>query len=270
MGILRTAGSMQMFVCVYRHSRPKVAELRKTAEAATHDNLLQEFLACYEDENNYYDWGDDPGFFAASKLIGDPCAASWGVCRRDVRRQLRVGDTVIWLCAKEGKVHGTWHYYFVGFSTVAHAISREELWLNHKFAQYHRCYNVLAKLENGVLCQKETFHDYHDDWAKRAAAPYVIFNRDAAMTRSNLKNPLHVADKTPHDPLEVWRTSRDSRVRELREALFGRLQIDRGLRTTHPQMAHRHIALHKEIEGRVANVDEELRKLRSDLIEFVG
>jgi hypothetical protein len=270
MSTFRAELSMQAFVCVYRHSHPKDAELRKTAAAAVNDELLQEFLARYDDENNYYDWGDDPGFFAATKLLGDPRAASWGVCRRDVRCQLRPADIIIWFCAKEGKVHGAWHYYFVGFCTVAHAISREQLWLERRFTQYRKFYNVLAKLEDGVLRQKETFHDYHLDWAKRAAAPYVIFDPGDAMTRLNLENPLYVADKPPHQPLEVWHASRDHRVQKLRQALFGRLKIARGLRTTHPQMAHRHIALHNEIRRWVADPNKELRQVRSDLAELVG
>ena len=60
---------------------------------------MREYLALYklgmeQDGECYYDWGDDPSFFAAEEFLGDVNRASWGVCRRDVREKLS-GET--WL-----------------------------------------------------------------------------------------------------------------------------------------------------------------------------
>ena len=269
MRTVRTTASMQAFICVYRHSRPSRRELIRTEEAAANDGRLREFLEHYNDADCHYDWGDDPGFFAATKILGKPSAASWGVCRRNVRAQLKRGDLLIWFCAKEGAAHGAWEYYFIGFSTVAHTISRRELWTDNGFAKYRNFYNVLARLENGELRQYETFHSYHDDWARRAEAPYVIFSTDESVTRLNLRSPLHVAEKPPDSRVEIWCSRRDRRVRDLERVLFGQFGITRRLRTTHPQISHPHIAIHKQI-GRVkTELRNELQRLSLKLAEFI-
>ena len=53
------------------------------------NKLLKRYLALYNAPGCFYDWGDDPSFFAASELLGSPNNATWGVCRRDVRASMR-------------------------------------------------------------------------------------------------------------------------------------------------------------------------------------
>jgi hypothetical protein len=85
---------MKAYACVYRQRRPTLAEMRRTREAAARDPLLRDFLDAYARGASYLDWGDDPAFFSAKQRLGDVRAASWGVCRRDVRAALCQGDFV--------------------------------------------------------------------------------------------------------------------------------------------------------------------------------
>ena len=63
---------------------PSVREWRLTKPLADSDPLLSRFLNGYRE--NFWDWGDDPSFFAAEHRLGDVRRASWGVCRADVRK----------------------------------------------------------------------------------------------------------------------------------------------------------------------------------------
>jgi len=157
------------YLCTYRQKKPRPREWRRTCAAAEQDTLLRSFLDCYE--SSYYDWGDDPSFFAAQHLLGDVRKPSWGVCRRDVRKRLKEGDLVVFFCGCQHE--GGWHYHFVGFGTVAALVSRIVLWTDPACAAYRSFYNVLARLEGNTLVQQETIYDYHDDWLRRADAPYV-------------------------------------------------------------------------------------------------
>jgi hypothetical protein len=175
---------------------------------------------------------------------------------------------VIWFCAKESEERDSWRYFFIGLCTVAQSISRLDLWQNPAFEAYRRFYNVLAKLEDGVLQQSETFHRYHDDWMRRADAPYVVFRPEESWV--NLKNPLHVADKESTSAVEVWRSGWDDRVRDLERILFEQYSITRRLRTTHPQIAHPHVAVHHWITRSGLSRDEEIHRLKSSLAALVA
>jgi hypothetical protein len=103
------------------------------AETLAHtDPLLSRFLHGYRE--NFWDWGDDPSFFAAEHRLGDVRRASWGVCRADVRKALSEGDLVVFFCARD--VGSVWRYHFIGFGTVKALISRKELWTNPAYADY--------------------------------------------------------------------------------------------------------------------------------------
>lgn len=77
---------MKAYICTYRqpHMDPSVREWRLTKPLADNDPLLSRFLNGYRE--NFWDWGDDPSFFAAEHRLGDVRRASWGVCRADVRK----------------------------------------------------------------------------------------------------------------------------------------------------------------------------------------
>ena len=211
---------MNAYLCTYRRKRPSPRELRQTSAAAQQDPLLRAFLDGYN--GSYYDWGDDPSFFAAQQLLGDVRKASWGVCRRDVREKLTERDLVVPFCGCQDE--RVWRYYFVGFGTVGTLVDRADLWTDPKYALYRRFYNVLARLDDGRLVQCETFHNYHDDWKRRAEAPYVLF--DVAHSTFNLRSPHLVATwNGVTDSPETW--AADGRSREIERLLFVERGIDR-------------------------------------------
>lgn len=189
---------MKAFVCVYRHSIPNMAELRKVATAAEGQPLIRKFLAEYPNPNCFYDWGDDPAFFCAKELVGNVRSATWGVCRRDVRQQLAEGDLVVFFCGKqrpnEVKV---WDYYFVGYGTVRKTISRQRLWSEARYTTYHAFYNILAKPHGDDWMRYEPFGNEHKDWRVRSAAPYIIFESDSPLTDFNISSRLPVVFCVP-------------------------------------------------------------------------
>jgi hypothetical protein len=63
--------NMNAYVCVYRHMLPKRRDWHRTESAAASNPALRRFLEIYDAQNCFYDWGDDPSFFAASEFLGD-------------------------------------------------------------------------------------------------------------------------------------------------------------------------------------------------------
>lgn len=260
---------MKAFICVYRHSDPSPSEWNNTMTAACTDPRLQQFMNGYRQPSSFYDWGDDPGFFAASQILGNPSEASWGVCRRDVRSQLSPGDFVVWFCTRsQPNRTGYWDYYFVGCTTVAHTIDRFQLWSLPHYLPYQSFYNTLARPHGGALIQHETFHDYHDDWQYRAAAPYIIFDGSPSLSAVNLTNPAHVATGTAGTS-EVWLSPQNPKVAQIEATIFTTLQVTRRLRTSHPQRPHRHIALHNAPAVPLQNRDTFLANLRTSILALV-
>jgi hypothetical protein len=168
------------------------------------------------------------------------------VRRRDVREQRRPHDFVIWFCAREDqKVRGCWQYFFIGYATVKHVLSRRQLWSDPQFSAHTKFYNVLAKPVGGRLVQHEVFYERHDDWDNRATAGYIIFDPSPLATAINVVNPRLVAEKATGARFERWLSRSDPRVNEIENAIFKQLGLQRRLRTANPQQPHRHIALHK-------------------------
>jgi hypothetical protein len=132
----------QLFVCVYRRHIPTPSQWRRTLDAASSDQRLSRFLREYFQEDRYFDWGDDPGFFAALEEFGDPRHASWAVCRPDVRAAVRTGDVVAFFVGKpafeehEGRHRpsGPTDYFYIGCGTVGRLVNRRELWLDEGLA----------------------------------------------------------------------------------------------------------------------------------------
>jgi hypothetical protein len=258
----RPLSDMKAYVCVYRHPIPSRRDKRLTELVGTSNPTLRRFLDVYDDHNCFYDWGDDPSFFAASELLGDVHHATWGVCRSDVRKLLDVGDYIVFFCAKQvGK--RVWDYYYVGLGTVTLGLTRQIIWLDVQYAKYRDFFNILARLSaNGELEQHETFHRYHDDWPKRCKAPYWLFACE--QSQFNLVNPLHVATYTGiKGAFETWHSSRDQQVARLEALLFPRSASARRLRTNHPQRPHRQINLPAHLGQHV-----DLNVLRSHLMEL--
>ena len=234
-------------------------ERRQTEEAAKRDPLLRSFLEIYD--RSYYDRGDDPSFFAAQNRLGDVRKASWGVCRRDVRNALTKGDLVVFFCGSQHE--RVWCYYFVGFGTVGDLVRREAQWTNPRHAPYRRFYNVLAKVEGGRMFQSETFHHYHDDWKRRAEAPYVLF--DPKRSAFNLTSPHEVAIWNGAAVPEKW--ARDDRSKGIERLLFVERGIDRRLRTF--EFGYGHAKLNLVSAGGAARPGRSIPELVQDLKRLV-
>ena len=193
---------MNFYICVYR--QPMTNGLDKTwKEAPSEDNdPLKKYLRSYKkrfkrsnsDVRRFYDWGDDPAFFAAEEFLGDVRKASWGVCRPDVRRNLKEGDIVVFFCAQQQKNMDQWDYYYVGLGTVGEVVcDRSQIWKKRRYRDYRKFYNLLI---DSTGSHREIIHDWHDDKCGRLSkTPYVIFEA-SDKTHFNVTNPLHVATYT--------------------------------------------------------------------------
>jgi len=209
---------MKAYVCVYRHPTPSRQDRHLTELAAADNPTLRRFLDVYDNQSCFYDWGDDPSFFAASEILGDVRDATWGVCRSDVRKALCAGDFVVFFCAKpvDGPV---WEYFYIGIGTVSLGLTRQTIWSDDQYARYRDFFNILASSSHGVLEPHETFHKYHDDWRRRCEAPYWLFARQ--QSQFNIVNPLHVATYTgTKGAVETWHSSQDPQVARLEAILF--------------------------------------------------
>ena len=195
---------MKCFVCVYRQPALSERKWKKTWDEAGQKRGLKKYLELYRsgfegDVPCYYDWGDDPSFFAAEEFLGDVNGAGWGVCRPDVRGKLKEGDVVVFFCAKE-RTEGIWKYYYVGLGTVSETIDHALIWSSGRYEPYRDFFNILVDSERR---QREFIYDKHSDWDKRLRAPYILFDRSRDRTHFNLDNPLHVATYQREDP--PWR-----------------------------------------------------------------
>ncbi|MGH9606328.1 MAG: hypothetical protein ACRD3N_11595 [Terracidiphilus sp.] len=221
---------MKAYLCTYRQRTPLLGELNAMSGASKGDDLLAKFLKEYQ--SSFYDWGDDPSFFAAKHMLHDVRSATWGVCRRDVRKELAEGDIVVFFCARQVKQKSEWHYYFIGYGTVLEPVRRKDVWTKPRYAQFRSFYNVLA---NSQGRQDETFHPYHKDWERRAASPYIIF--DPKRSVFNLDSPRRVAKWRKQDRQEIWET--DVVTKKIERLLFTERGImDRRLRTSQTRYAH--------------------------------
>jgi len=252
---------MKAYACVYRHPDPPRRDRLRTEQKAERNAMLRKYLNAYDREDCWYDWGDDPSFFVATEVLGSPNRATWGVCRRDVRASLAVGDFVVFFCGRQAG-RGHWEYYYVGVGTVGARLSRELIWTDDRYLDYRGFFNILARPVNGVLAQKETIHEFHDDWANRCTAPYVVFDPDRS--RFNLTDPVHVASYIrDRDSVEAWRTG-DDRVVRIEKLVLPDPPRTRGLRSVNLQVAHPKMNL--DSQARRAGGHE---KLREELIMLV-
>ena len=114
--------------------------------------------------------------------------------------------------------------------------------------------------ENG--CHREPI-DNHDDWAKRLAARYIIFDDAPDKTHFNIINPLHVATYVENNNQSKGKTLENWLLDEERVKRIYRLIPPRGeykkLRTSQTGNAHVHMNL-SDLE------DKELGKKRREFL----
>lgn len=255
---------MKAYACVYRRCRATGREIEQTRIAATADPLLARFLEEYSEAACYWDWGDDPSFFSALHRLGDVRAASWGVCRRDVRAALAVGDFVAFFCGQQVEhTLGRWEYFYVGVGTVGSLHTRQEIWTREELGPYRGFYNILARWSGGMLSQHETFFPRHPNWVQRAASPYILF--DTALSDFNVTSPLHVASYAGEVP-ETWKLE-SLIVRRLHKLLFSGRTDRKGLRTSKTGYGHAKLNLLGPRESRGRRLP--LNALRTELLKLV-
>ena len=186
---------MKCYVCVYRQPVLNGRKWERSWLEAESKRGLRKYLELYRSgfEDGaacFYDWGDDPAFFAAKEFLGDVSRASWGVCRTNVRKKLCKGDFVIFFCAKASEDR-IWEYYYIGLGTVSVTLDRRLIWSSEEYKPYRDFFNVLVDAGGA---QYEFIHDKHNsDWCYRANAPYILFDTSKNRTHFNLVNPLLVA-----------------------------------------------------------------------------
>lgn len=250
---------MNAFICVYRHINPPGKERLAVEKNATQDLILKKHLNNYRQPNNYYDWGDDPSFFAAKEMLNDEKLATWGVCRRDVRIQLTKGDLVIFICTRQEVNH--WDYFYIGFGTVSETLTdRTKIWKEEKYHIYRHFYNLLIDANNNW---HEPFGCEHRDWKRRVQAPYIFFETSVGLTDFNISNPLHIATCIAKESrIEQWHSEKKVLVKQLEESLLIKhFKTKRKLRINNPQIAHRHISRHDFSESELSDLRKDLLKI---------
>jgi hypothetical protein len=116
------------------------------------------------------------------------------------------------------------------------------------------------------MVQHETFHGYHEDWARRAAAPYVHFEPE--QSAFNLTTPHLVAIFDGRRVPENWLG--DYRTKELERLLFVEREIiGRRLRTSAFGYGHTKVNLVKSPSGKL-RPERGIGSLRSSLTSLVG
>jgi hypothetical protein len=242
---------MIAYVCVYRHFVPNSKDRAHAEASAASNPLLHAFLEGYD--RSYFDWGDDPGFFAAEQLLGNVRLASWGVCRSDVRGALKEGDFVVFFVGRESDDGSRWDYHWVGIGTIKRRVQdRRRIWTEASLKHYRGFLNLLVASD---LSHHEFFPP-HADWEKRIKSPYLLFDPD--LSRFNLAAPLHVSTYTSKKGVpDRWKRE-DHLVRKLETLLFG--NRNRRLRTSPTCFGHAKLPL--------SGTDEEMLNLRSELLRL--
>jgi len=125
-----------------------------------------------------YDYGDDPSFFCRRKLKG---ALTWGVCRADVRDQVRPDDVVVFFSFTN--IEGVTRYRLSAIVTVERKIREIDIFLNPSYKKYLHYLNLLVRPHDGKVDTWEHYEpglpesDWHDDWLSRIV-PFKIFSKN--------------------------------------------------------------------------------------------
>lgn len=221
------------------------------------------------------DHGDDPAFGSSRRFRG---RVTWGVCRPNVRNAVRPGDAVIFFAAdrlRDRRPEAA-RYQFVGFATVDRSVRQTDVWCDRSLRIYQRYGNLLIRPAGRAFEHFEPElprKHWHEDWLARISerrtfsradfdgrerfapsdkvngrplrlAPnYVIFRPEPQDTFI-LAEPPVVATVSEAGRPETWlKTPFASALRSIVLS-----PTHRSLRTTHPQVAHPHIAIPQEAE----------------------
>jgi len=222
--------------------------------------------------NNFpFDIGDDPSFFAAQYFDS---SVTWGVCRADVRRNIRCGDWMIFFAATRQRDGTQTSYSFVGALRVESKLRQTCLFDDRANVPYRDYLNLLVRpMSDGWEHHEPLFatdsSEAHKDWLWRiietkglrknevigkyqyderlpslCANNYIVFSKSESLY---LPKPLRVARYQKGDLKETWES--EPFAEKLRWLVFG--ESTRGLRTTNSQQPHRHFR--REVDDRWIN-----------------
>jgi hypothetical protein len=88
------------------------------------------------------DYGDDPSFYMTRKF---GVQLSWGVCRTDVRNQLKEGDVVVFFSYLKFEDGGDSEYRLCSLATVESRVSQTEIWEDPKLRRFRKHFNLLIR-----------------------------------------------------------------------------------------------------------------------------
>lgn len=215
--------------------------------------LIRKYWEEYKKETTFLDYGDDPSFFCSKYFHKDLKHVSWGVCRPDVRREVKDGDAVIFFCGVQNQNKKLWRYYLIGVGVIKEKIDRRKKFRSLSRLGCSEYLNILVGYKQGELQYSEELYPGHKkSWCNRAKAPYIIFH--GKKSKFNLKNPKLVAIyKRGANPPERWLRSKRS-AREIEKILFVENGIKRRLRTGRTQNAHPKLNLNRKSDR---PIDEE-------------
>jgi hypothetical protein len=122
-----------------------------------------------------YDYGDDPSFFSHRQLKR---GLTWGVCRADVRGQIRPGDVVVFFSfTKPGMCT---QYRLCAVATVERKIPHSDIFLRPTDKVYRQYLNLLVRpsnVDDSLWVHYEPGaprRKWHKDWLGRIA-PYRVY-----------------------------------------------------------------------------------------------
>ena len=261
---------MKCYVCVYRQPVLNIRKWERSWREAGNKRGLRKYLKLYRSgfehgSTCFYDWGDDPAFFAAEEFLGDVNQASWGVCRRNVREKLCSGDVVIFFCAKalEDRI---WEYYYIGLGTVSQTLDRCLIWSSEAYKPYRDFFNLLV--DSGGAPYEFIYDKHESDLCARADAPYILFDTSKNRTHFNLANPLLVAtyqlEDVPWrgDVIERWHLG-DERVSAVYREIPKRSTVGKKLRTGQTDQGYPH-----QFQNLSYMEDHELKRKRRRLLRI--
>ncbi|MGH9773865.1 MAG: hypothetical protein ACRD50_02840 [Candidatus Acidiferrales bacterium] len=241
-------------------------------------STIAAFKSAVSREDWPYDNGDDPSFYAMRKFGGQ---LSWGVCRQDVRNNIRPDDIVVFFSFRKFEETGDSEYRLCALASVDRKVSQIDLWKVKNLRIYANYFNLLIKPSKSARDGWEHFEPalegsrVHRDWLWRIAdhrgfrkkefdkleaidhfqpggamrgrslviaRNYVIFSSDPAKTHVLSKPPV-VAWHSKGKPSEQWSQDRFSQaVRRIMLEVAARANgRQRSLRIKNSQRAHRHI-----------------------------
>lgn len=241
-----------------------------------------------------YDGGDDPSFYAMRQFGGQ---LSWGVCRQDVRNNLRPNDIVVFFSFRKFEDTGDSEYRLCALATVERKVSQMELWQEKNLRLYRKYFNLLIRPSRSVRGGWEHFEptsQVHDDWLWRIsdhdglrknefeaiqktdcleseatikgrsaviARNYVLFTAEPEKTGVLSKPPV-VAWHSKGKATEEWNQDKFSQaVKQLTLKVAERANgRSRSLRIRNSQRAHRHIVF-KMIPSEAENWRAQFLKL---------